>query len=102
MNFQPQNPNFPSPNSNKKLKVSFSKGRNDIGNFNHWLGNKGKRYQSRSYSKEQIKDAYENYLCESSQESTSSQETLLRPQKLSQSKQIFTPIFLKEMLRMKS
>lgn len=45
--------------------MPFSKGKNNIDNFNHWLDNKGKKNQSNSFSKEQIKDAYECYLCES-------------------------------------
>lgn len=83
MNFQPKKSNFAQdvnfPNPHQKSKVSFPKGKNNTKNFNNWLDNKGNRYQSRLFFEKQIKDAYETYLWESSQGSTSSQEILSKP-----------------------
>lgn len=50
-------------------------------NIDHWLEGKGKIYQSAKYSQQQIKDAYEKYLNESSCGSSTSKETNLVVQK---------------------
>lgn len=63
MNFQSYKSNskpgvkFPKPS--QKSKVTSSEGRNNVQNLNPWLVNKGKKYQSRSYIEEQIRDSYE-------------------------------------------
>ena len=76
MTFKTDNPCFLNPKSTQSSKVSFSKGKSNIKNFNRWFENKGKRYQSKEFSQAQLQKAYENHLCESSNGSTSSQETL--------------------------
>lgn len=63
---KPDDPHFLTPKSIQKSKVSFSKGKTNVDNFNQWLEPKGTRYQSKEFSQDQVKNAYENYLCESS------------------------------------
>ena len=60
---------------NQPLKASYIKGQSDINSLDHQLDNKGKIYQSRKYSQQQIKDAYEKYLDESSSGSSSQKES---------------------------
>lgn len=95
MNFQPKDPNFPNPSFNQNSKVSFSNSQNGIETLNHWLEKTGKQNQSRSFSLERIKKAYENYLCESSKESTSYLETLTKPKKQAHVKAIVHSIIPK-------
>lgn len=81
MSFKSDNPHFPNPKSAQKSKVYFSKGKNDVDNFNHWFKQRGKIFQSKEFSQAQVEEAYDNYLCESANGSTSSQEKLSKPWK---------------------
>ena len=44
-------------------------------NIDHWLEGKGKMYQLRKYSEEQIHEAYEKYVNSSSNGSSSSKDS---------------------------
>lgn len=46
----------------------------------------GRRYQSKEFTQDQVKDDYGNYLCESTNRGASSQETLSKPSKWSEVK----------------
>ena len=74
MNFIPQKPNFSNPSTKQPSKVSYTKGCLEMNNTNHWLEGKGKSFQSGKYSHQQIKEAYEKYLNESSNGSFSSKD----------------------------
>lgn len=73
--FNLTNPHFTNPESKQKVKISFAKRWNDVKNTNHWLESKAKQYQSGKYSKEKIKIAYECYLNDSLNGSSSSLES---------------------------
>lgn len=75
MEFKPKEPNFPNPSSKQKSKASYVKGKTDVKNISHWLEGKGKSFQPGKFSQEQIKHAYEKYLNESSNGSSSSKES---------------------------
>lgn len=80
VSFKPDGLRFPNPNSIQKLKVSFVKGKNEMKNFNHRFENTCVN-QSKKFSQTQVKGAYWNYLCESMNGITSSQESLLKTSK---------------------
>lgn len=64
------------PDLKQKSKVSFVKRKNDKKNFNNWLEGNGREFQSTNYSQAQVQEVYENYLNESLNGSTSSQESV--------------------------
>ena len=74
LDFVPQKPNFPNPSVQHPSKVLYTKGFSQAKNIDHWLEGKGRMYQSRNYSQQQIKDAYEKYVNTSSTGSLSSND----------------------------
>lgn len=76
-------PCFLNPKSTQPSMVPFSKDKTDFDSFNHWFEHKGKRYQSYEFSQDQVKQAFESDLCESTNGSTSSKKTLSNPLKWS-------------------
>lgn len=60
ISFKPDGPHFPNLNSMQKSKVSFVKGKNEMKIFNHWFEHKGKKYISKEFSQQQVKDSFGN------------------------------------------
>ena len=79
--FTPQKLNFPYPSTHKANKVSYTKGSSEVQTKNHWLEVKGKKYQLRKFSQNQIRKSYEQYLNDSSSGSSSSRESNIPIQK---------------------
>ena len=73
--FTPQKPNFLNPSAHKATKVSYTKGSYGVETINHWLEEKGKKYQSGKFSQYQIKKAYEQYSNDTSFGNSSSKES---------------------------
>ncbi|XP_023751078.1 uncharacterized protein LOC111899458 [Lactuca sativa] len=72
--FTPEKTNFPNPLVHKATKVSYSEGTLDVQSINHWFEGQGKKFQLGKFSQQHIKNAYEEYLNESSTGNLSSQE----------------------------
>lgn len=73
--FKPKQLHIQNPDLKQKVKDSFVKGKTKMKNVNHWIDGKGKPYQSRKFSQEEIRYAYESYLNESQTGSSSSMES---------------------------